>query len=164
MFKKDKGSVPKRRSSKSAKTEVSKDVKTLKKESKKPQKSVIETQSFENVTEDECQIEKSPEKYLILHSLIGKGSFGEVYLVQNKLNHQLYAMKILKKSTLNENDMMRYAFTEKEVMAHIDHPYIVKLRYAFQNEHFLYLFMDYMPGGNLSERIERGRLFLYCKI
>lgn len=106
----------------------------------------------------DCLIEKFPEKYLILHSLIGKGSFGEVYLVQNKINQQFYAMKILCKKTLHENDMMRYAMTEKQVMAHIDHPFIVKLRFAFQNKNFLYLFMDYMPGGNLTERIEKGGL------
>jgi hypothetical protein len=164
LFKKRGDSVSKKTTPKSGRNLTSNDAKATQKESRKgknkPKKSRSTKESFQNVCEDGCEIENHPEKYLILHCLIGKGSFGEVYLVQNRLNHQFYAMKILNKMTLHENDMMRYAFTEKQVMAHIDHPYIVKLRYAFQNKNYLYLFMDYMPGGNLSERIERGRE--YC--
>lgn len=131
--------------------------KKMERRSHRREKAEVQEKSRQGkVAEEECPIEESPEKYLMLHSLIGKGSFGEVYLVQNRLNQQFYAMKILNKATLHENDMLRYAFTEKQVMGFIDHPYIVKLRYAFQNKNYLYLFMDYIPGGNLTERIERG--------
>jgi hypothetical protein len=170
LFKKGTNSTPKRNTSKSCKKVTSNDSKKVKNQKIKKnsyklnsKKSISTKESFQNIANDQCEIERNPEKYLILHCLIGKGSFGEVYLVQNRLNHQFYAMKILNKMTLHENDMMRYAFTEKQVMAHIDHPYIVKLRYAFQNKNYLYLFMDYMPGGNLSERIERGIHFI-CNI
>ena len=53
----------------------------------------------------------SPDSFSII-SLLGKGSFGEVYLVQKKDTENLYAMKILDKDVLMKNNLVKYAKTE----------------------------------------------------
>lgn len=96
----------------------------------------------------------------ILHSVIGSGSFGDVYLVEKKDTPMRYfAMKVLDKSRVHKENLSRYVMTERKVLSLINHPFVTRLRFAFQNPGFLFLVMDYYPGGNLSECLEReGRL------
>lgn len=91
----------------------------------------------------------------ICHALLGKGSFGEVYLVEKLSNKNLYAMKVLLKSTLMSQNLMKYALTERNVLSVTNHPFIVKLNYAFQTADRLFLILDYCPGGDLSEHLSR---------
>lgn len=46
-------------------------------------------------------------------------------------------------------NILRYAMTERKILSTINHPFVVKLRYAFQTHEKLYLVMDYCPGGDL---------------
>lgn len=80
--------------------------------------------------------------------MLGKGSFGEVYLVEKVGSKNLFAMKVLKKDMImNQNqNLTRYARTERNVLSIMNHPFIVKLNYAFQTEKKLYLILDYCPG------------------
>lgn len=98
------------------------------------------------------------ELYKVL-KLLGKGSFGEVYLVQHKKTNELYAMKIIQKSKIMSQNLVRYAVTEKKVMSQTNHPFIVKLRSAFQTKERLFLIMDYCPGGDLSQYLIREKRF-----
>ncbi|CAD8118066.1 unnamed protein product [Paramecium sonneborni] len=89
---------------------------------------------------------------------IGKGSFGDVYLVerrnQNKIGQgQKYAMKVLPKSKFLGHNLIRYAMAERNILSYLNHPYIVKLRFAFQTNTHLCLLMDFCPGGDLSKII-----------
>lgn len=63
-------------------------------------------------------------------SQLGKGSFGEVYLVK-KLDKSHFAMKVLSKQKLVGNNYVKYALTERNVLSHSHHPFIVQLNYAF---------------------------------
>ena len=90
----------------------------------------------------------------IIHSIIGKGSFGEVYLVQKKGTTKFFAMKTLPKKRIIKENLTRYALTERNVLSTISHPFIVKLRYAFQNNKTLFLIMDYLPGGDLGKYLQ----------
>jgi len=88
--------------------------------------------------------------------LLGKGSFGEVYLVQMKCNKKLFAMKILQKDKIFSNNLVRYATTERNVLTYFTkHPFIVNLNYAFQTATKLFLILDYCPGGDLGQLIQR---------
>jgi len=91
--------------------------------------------------------------------LIGRGSFGDVYLVKHRETGQLYAMKVLSKEKIIARNLMNYAITERNVMSYLTHPFIVGLNFAFQTDKKLVLIMDYCPGGDLGKLLEReGRL------
>lgn len=91
--------------------------------------------------------------------LLGKGSFGEVYLVEKKDTKQQFAMKILMKNKIMGQNLIRYAMTERNVMSCVKHPFIVGLRFSFQTENKLYLILDYCPGGSLASYLTREKRF-----
>jgi hypothetical protein len=109
-----------------------------------------------NQKKRKSKIEQYPNKFLYLHDLLGKGSFGEVFLVENLLNKELYAMKIINKSKIKKLQMLEYIMNEKEIMIKFKHPFIAKLHYALQNKKFLFLLMEYLPGGSLRELIHKS--------
>lgn len=100
----------------------------------------------------------TPEDF-VYHRLLGKGSFGEVFLVHKKDDEtkKLYAMKVLSKDKVMTKNLKRYALTERNVMSVINHPFMVKLFYAFQSSTKLFLVMDYYPGGDLGKLIGKKR-------
>jgi serum/glucocorticoid-regulated kinase 2 len=63
--------------------------------------------------------------------LIGEGSFGKVFRVIKKDTGQAFAMKSMKKSLLIQQNQIRYAVTEAQIMKQLDHPYVLKLLYCF---------------------------------
>lgn len=90
-----------------------------------------------------------------IEKLIGRGSYAKVFLVTKKSNGKQYAMKVLKKSQMeNEKDVIRL-FNEKEIIKEIDHPFIVKLHYTFQNKSKAYFILDLLTGGDLYSHINR---------
>jgi serine/threonine protein kinase len=94
----------------------------------------------------------SPTSFVCL-ALLGKGSFGEVYLVQ-KINTQvLYAMKVLNKDRIMGQNLLKYAMAERNVLSLSNHPFIVKLNFAFQTSSKLFLILDYCPNGDLSKHL-----------
>ena len=87
--------------------------------------------------------------------LLGKGQFGEVFLVQHRPTGKQYAMKSVSKG----RDMTHYLKTERNVLAKLSHPFVVRLHWAFQTSSNLYLVVDYCPAGDLAELIRsEGRL------
>ena len=100
---------------------------------------------------------------------LGRGSFGEVYLVEKLPEGLLYAMKILHKRKIMGQNLVRYARTERDVLSYFSHPFIVSIQYAFQTpEKKLYMILEYWPGGDLGSVLkrekklteERARLYL----
>lgn len=80
---------------------------------------------------------------------IGRGAFGKVDLVRHKASKQVYAMKLLSKSEMIKRSESAFYWEERFIMAHAATDWIVKLHFAFQDERYLYMVMDYMPGGDL---------------
>lgn len=80
---------------------------------------------------------------------IGRGAFGKVDLVRHKKSRQVYAMKSLSKSEMIKRSESAFYWEERFIMAHAVTDWIVKLHYAFQDQRYLYMVMDYMPGGDL---------------
>ncbi|CAG9323380.1 unnamed protein product [Blepharisma stoltei] len=100
----------------------------------------------------------SPSDFLVLEQL-GKGSFGEVFLVQMKSTCKFYAMKVLKKQKVITQNLIRYVMTERNVLTYIKHPFIVGLNYAFQTASKLFLVLDYCPGGDLGRLLNKEKVF-----
>lgn len=92
---------------------------------------------------------------------LGKGSFGSVFLVKKKDDPtgRFYAMKILEKDKVFQQNLLRYAKTEKNVLMLASHPFIVGLHWAFQSPSRLYLIMQYCPGGDMGMALAKDRRF-----
>lgn len=86
--------------------------------------------------------------------LLGRGAFGTVRLAKHTESGQEYALKSLNKRMLVAVKQVRGALTEKAILKLRGHPYVVRLYYAFQDNDSLHMALDYMPGGDLYERIE----------
>ena len=82
-------------------------------------------------------------------SVIGKGTYAKVVLVRHLKDNQLYALKILKKKYIVEKNQEKHIMTEKEILAQIEHPFLVKMKLSFQDERKLYFLLEYCPGGEL---------------
>ena len=80
---------------------------------------------------------------------IGRGAFGKVNLVRHRESRQVYAMKLLSKSEMIKRSESAFYWEERFIMAHAVTDWIVKLHFAFQDDRYLYMVMDYMPGGDL---------------
>ncbi|XP_013182837.2 rho-associated protein kinase 1 isoform X1 [Amyelois transitella] len=84
-----------------------------------------------------------------LIKVIGRGAFGEVQLVRHKSTHHVYAMKLLSKVEMIKRSDSTFFWEERHIMAHANSEWILKLHFAFQDHKYLYMVMDYMPGGDL---------------
>lgn len=81
--------------------------------------------------------------------VIGKGAFGEVRLVQKVDTGKIYAMKTLRKSEMFKKDQLAHVRAERDVLAESNSPWVVQLFYSFQDSAYLYLLMEFLPGGDL---------------
>lgn len=93
--------------------------------------------------------------------LLGCGSFAKVFLVKKLVGPDtgsLYAMKILRKAKLRFRDRLR-SKKERDILVDVQHPFIVKLNYAFQTEGKLFLVLDFIRGGDLFTRLNSEVMF-----
>jgi serine/threonine protein kinase len=94
-----------------------------------------------------------------LVKVIGKGSFGKVTLVRKKNDQRLYAMKVLSKPNIVKRKQVEHTKTERRVLGTLNHPFIVRLHYAFQSDEKLYFVLDYAAGGELFFHLSRMKKF-----
>ena len=101
----------------------------------------------------------SIENFELLH-VLGRGAAGKVLLVEAKFgDHKQYAMKIIKKSKIIKADRIVHTKAEKAILSHVNHPFLVALKYAFQNETKLYFVMEFMKGGELFQHLRIKKRF-----
>lgn len=81
--------------------------------------------------------------------VIGKGAFGTVKLVQKVDNGKLYAMKMMRKAEMIKHDQLAHIKAERDLLAESESPWVVQLYYSFQDANYLYLIMEYLPGGDM---------------
>ncbi|CAG7886441.1 unnamed protein product [Brassica rapa] len=90
-----------------------------------------------------------------LLTIIGRGAFGEVRLCREKKSGNIYAMKKLKKSEMVMKGQVEHVRAERNLLAEVASHYIVKLYYSFQDAEYLYLIMEYLPGGDMMTLLMR---------
>ncbi|XP_070042306.1 uncharacterized protein [Nicotiana tomentosiformis] len=88
-------------------------------------------------------------------TMIGKGAFGEVRICKEKATGHVYAMKKLKKSEMLRRGQVEHVKAERNLLAEVDSNCIVKLYCSFQDEEYLYLIMEYLPGGDMMTLLMR---------
>ena len=91
--------------------------------------------------------------------LLGKGTFGKVLLVKLKSNNTYYAMKILNKNQLKLSKQEIHTKNERDLMIKISSPFIVSIKFAFQDETNLYLVSEFMQGGELFFHLRKEKYF-----
>ncbi|KZP25554.1 kinase-like protein [Athelia psychrophila] len=91
--------------------------------------------------------------------VIGKGAFGEVRLVQKLDTGKVYAMKTLQKAEMLKRDQLAHVRAERDVLAESTSPWVVQLFYSFQDPMYLYLIMEFLPGGDLMTMLMKYDVF-----
>ncbi|XP_069584202.1 rho-associated protein kinase 2 isoform X1 [Ranitomeya imitator] len=103
---------------------------------------------YEKVVGDVRQLQMKAEDYDVV-KVIGRGAFGEVQLVRHKTTQKVYAMKLLSKFEMIKRSDSAFFWEERDIMAFANSPWVVQLNCAFQDDKYLYMVMEYMPGGDL---------------
>ncbi len=115
------------------------------------------------ITNEICSTVKGQKKMKVddftILKVIGRGSYGKVLLVKKNDSDEILAMKILKKKEMIIRNQVLHIKNERKIMEIIDHPFIIKLKYAFQNRQKLYLLTDFCPGGELFFHIQKIQRF-----
>jgi len=90
---------------------------------------------------------------------IGTGGFGKVYKVKHKKSHNLYAIKVISKAKIIEQNMCEQIKLEVRIMYAINHEHIIKLCNHFEDDDYFYLVLEYAPKGNLYDRLKKVKTF-----
>jgi serine/threonine kinase 38 len=88
-------------------------------------------------------------------TIIGKGAFGEVRVVRHKATGEILAMKKMNKNEMIYKNQVQHVRAEKDILSLAQNPWIVDLKYSFQDETYLYLGMEFLNGGDLMTLLIR---------
>ncbi|KAF9579568.1 AGC protein kinase Gad8, partial [Lunasporangiospora selenospora] len=94
-----------------------------------------------------------------LLKVIGKGSFGKVMQVRKRDTSRIYAMKIIRKAHIISRSEVNHTLAERTVLAQINNPFIVPLKFSFQSPEKLYLVLAFVNGGELFHHLQREGRF-----
>eukprot|EP01135_Chromosphaera_perkinsii_P008475 Nk52_evm43s1360 gene=Nk52_evmTU43s1360 len=93
---------------------------------------------------------------------IGQGGYGEVFLVRKKDTNEICALKKMKKRVLIDQDEIHHIRNERNVLGTSSSPWLVQLKYSFQDVDHVYLAMEYVPGGDVRTLLQTNGI-LYEK-
>ena len=114
---------------------------------------------FMNTNEDNPLGIKLTFHDFIKLKVLGKGSFGEVLLVKLKANNKYYAMKILVKKQVKLRHQEVHTKSERDLMVKINCPFIVNIKFAFQDDFKLYIITEFMQGGEMFFHLHKEKKF-----
>ncbi|CAD8068434.1 unnamed protein product [Paramecium sonneborni] len=103
---------------------------------------------FLNVEQELKQCKVSLKDFEFIRC-IGVGGFSKVYLVREKKTGLFYAMKLIEKKPIMQQNKQNIIQNERDIMFNLNHPFIVKMQYAFESRRYLVFVLEYCSGGEL---------------
>ncbi|XP_065888744.1 cAMP-dependent protein kinase catalytic subunit PRKX-like [Dysidea avara] len=98
-------------------------------------------------------------KQLEIMATIGTGTFGRVILVRDNPTSKFYALKVMNISEVIKLQQVQHVNSEKEILSHISHPFIVNLNWTHHDNRFLYMLLDFVIGGELFAYLRAAQRF-----
>eukprot|EP00128_Syssomonas_multiformis_P000239 Colp12_sorted_trinity150504_noHs@20430 len=86
---------------------------------------------------------------------VGKGAFGKVCIVMRRDTKRLFAMKYMNKEKLLGKNALKNVYNERKILEMLNHPFIVNLWFAFQDDEDMFMVVDLMLGGDLRYHLQR---------
>jgi len=103
------------------------------------------------------------EDYKIIR-LIGRGTFGKVFLVQNQLTKNFFAMKSIRKDIVIDHDSLESLKVEKLILLQVRHPFIISMNQVFAKATRIYFVMQFVQGGELFKHLSEQRRFSEARV
>lgn len=95
--------------------------------------------------------------------VIGMGAFGIVRLCKKKDTGETFAMKQMSKTDMVKKNQVHHVRAERDALSIAKESWVIGLHYTFQDDQFLYMVMDYLPGGDLMTHLMRKDTFTECE-
>eukprot|EP00118_Oscarella_pearsei_P006731 m.31002 g.31002 ORF g.31002 m.31002 type:complete len:347 (+) comp31425_c1_seq1:837-1877(+) len=96
---------------------------------------------------------------LQLKTTVGTGTFGRVVLCQEKIGKEYLALKVMNISEVVRLKQIEHVQNEKSLLMSIDHPFIVNMLWSHHDDAFLYMLLEYVPGGELFTYLRTAQRF-----
>jgi serum/glucocorticoid-regulated kinase 2 len=94
-----------------------------------------------------------------LLKVVGRGSFGKVMQVRKRDTGRIYALKTIRKAHIISRSEVTHTLAERSVLAQINNPFIVPLKFSFQNPEKLYFVLAFVNGGELFHHLQKEQRF-----
>jgi serum/glucocorticoid-regulated kinase 2 len=94
-----------------------------------------------------------------LLKVVGKGSFGKVMQVRKRDTSRIYALKTIRKAHIVSRSEVTHTLAERTVLAQVNNPFIVPLKFSFQSPEKLYLVLAFVNGGELFHHLQKEGRF-----
>ena len=84
---------------------------------------------------------------------------GRVKIAKNKHTNENILIKILKKSTIINTKQTQHIFNEINLFSTISHPWISNFKGANHDEKYVYIGLEFIPGGELFSLLKKEKSF-----
>jgi len=102
--------------------------------------------------------EKRLQQYDLLHT-VGTGTFGRVMVAKDRETKQHFALKIMSIVEVAKLKQVEHVKNEKFILEKIAHPFIIKLLWTHHSDQYLYMLLEYVPGGELFSLLRQNARF-----
>lgn len=122
-----------------------------------PSGDIAAIEAAQNTEETGAQRQYSLDDFELIR-VIGRGSYAKVLMVELKRTRRIYAMKVIKKALVTDDEDIDWVQTEKHVFETAsNHPFLVGLHSCFQTPSRLFFVIEFVRGGDLMFHMQRQR-------